>query len=119
MRSRLRVATLACLLGCSDGASSPEPNPVATIAALTPLSQAGPPGTPANVRPAVRVTGHEAEPLAGIPVRFTVEGGAIAADRETDADGVARVQRWTLPPTPGVARLIVRVGDLPELRFEA
>ncbi len=115
------LGLIACLpvLGCADS-SSPRPAArVAAVEALAPLTQTGAVGSPANILPAVRVTDQDGAVLAGTAVEFSVTTGSLVADNQTGSDGIARVRRWDLPASAGVAELVVRVGDLPELQFQA
>jgi hypothetical protein len=72
-------------------------------------------GEPVPVAPSVRVTDSGDAPVAGVTVTFVVTsgGGTVAGDtRTTDADGIARVGRWTLGPEPGGNTLEARAGSL-------
>jgi hypothetical protein len=70
--------------------------------------QRAPAGAPVAIRPAVRVTDQDGEPVAGIEVTFEVTGGGGTVDgpvQATDADGIARVDAWVLGPEPGANTL--------------
>lgn len=70
--------------------------------------QRAPAGAPVAIRPAVRVTDQDGEPVAGIGVTFEVTGGGgtvDGADQATNADGIARVDAWVLGPEPGANTL--------------
>jgi hypothetical protein len=65
-------------------------------------------GAPVAIRPAVRVTDRDGDPVAGVEVTFevTAGGGTVeGADQATNADGIARVDAWLLGPEPGVNTL--------------
>jgi adhesin/invasin len=71
-------------------------------------------GRPVNVRPAVRVTNAEGEPVPGFGVTFVVtagDGDVEGATQSTNSDGVARVGSWTLG-SPGTNRLEARAPGL-------
>jgi Bacterial Ig-like domain (group 1) len=72
-------------------------------------------GTPVAVRPAVRVTDSDGNPVAGITVTFAVTagGGSLEGATQTSGDdGIARVGRWTLGSEPGSNTLEARSGSL-------
>ncbi|MGH7508727.1 MAG: Ig-like domain-containing protein [Gemmatimonadales bacterium] len=76
--------------------------------------QSAAPGTEVPVRPAVRVTDAQGQPVAGFEVTFLVTrgGGAVTgALQPTDVDGIARVESWTLG-SPGPNTLEARAGSL-------
>lgn len=74
------------------------------------------------VPPAVRVTSN-LQPALGIPVRFAVAsgGGAITgAEQLTDADGIARVESWTLGALgPNTLTATIPGSALPPVTFTA
>lgn len=77
--------------------------------------QHAPAGAPLPVRPAVRALDEDGGPLAGVEVTFivTVGGGTVdGANQTTNAEGIARVDGWTLGPGPGTNRLEARAGSL-------
>jgi hypothetical protein len=72
-------------------------------------------GSPVTTRPAVQVTDSAGEPVAGFPVTFAVTTGGGSLDgaaQTSDADGIARVGRWTLGDEPGTNTLEARAGTL-------
>ena len=72
-------------------------------------------GSPVPTSPAVQVTDSAGEPVAGFPVTFSVTAGGGSVDgaaQTTDADGIARVGRWTLGDEPGTNTLEARTGTL-------
>jgi hypothetical protein len=75
----------------------------AKVFAASPENQTGIVGAVAGAAPAVRVTDVHDNPVAGIAVRFTPSGnGSVGVvNATTDADGVARSERWTLSTIAG------------------
>lgn len=74
----------------------------------TPAPAHTPIGTAVSPAPAVVVTGPDGQPLAGVPVTFTVVsgGGTVAgAEQVTASDGFARVTSWTVGAVPGLNEL--------------
>ena len=72
-------------------------------------------GTAVPTRPAVRALDDQGHPVAGVPVTFVVTGGGgsvSGADQTTDADGLARLEGWTLGDAPGTNTLEARSGSL-------
>jgi hypothetical protein len=68
-------------------------------------------GAAVAVRPAVRVVDGQGQPVAGVSVTFVVTGGGGqvgGANQVTSTDGTARVDSWTLGPTPGSNTLEAR-----------
>jgi hypothetical protein len=77
--------------------------------------QTAPAGSKVPVRPAVRVTDAQGDPVQGVTVTFAVTGGGGTVDdpvRTTGSDGIARSGNWTLGPTPGSNTLEARAGSL-------
>ncbi|MGN6392134.1 MAG: Ig-like domain-containing protein [Gemmatimonadales bacterium] len=73
--------------------------------------QSAPAGAAVAVRPAVRVLDGQGQPVAGVAVTFVVTAGAGqvgGANQVTSADGIARVDSWTLGATPGTNTLEAR-----------
>jgi hypothetical protein len=73
--------------------------------------QSAPAGGAVAVRPAVRVTDENEQPVSGVAVSFVVTGGGGRVDggaQTTDDNGVARVGGWTLGDTPGTNTLEAR-----------
>jgi aldose sugar dehydrogenase len=74
------------------------------------------------VRPASRVLDGNNNPIAGIPVTFSiVSGGGVITDATTttDANGVATVGSWALGGIVGPQLLAARSPGLPEASFAA
>ncbi len=71
-------------------------------------------GTSVAIPPAVRVFDANDNPVAGVPVTFTVAtgGGSVAPSTpvSTNADGIAAPTSWTLGPVAGPNSLIATVG---------
>jgi adhesin/invasin len=62
------------------------------------------PGGQVPVRPAVRISDVNGNPVAGIAVTFAVAsgGGSVTAENQiSNTDGLATVGTWTLGPNPG------------------
>ena len=90
------------------------PDPV-RIVAFDGSAQRAAAGSLVPVRPAVKVTDADGDPVAGVAVSFVVTGGGgniEGAESTTGADGVARVGAWRLGPTPGANTLEARAGSL-------
>lgn len=107
----LLVAATACG-GGGDKATAPDNSPasvtsnVATPASAVILS-------PVNPAPSVVVKTSRGVPLANVRLTFVVTagGGAVVGGSQlTDANGVARVDSWTLGGTPGVNTLSATAG---------
>ena len=91
------------------------PAQASSIEAIEGTGQRAPAGSTVPVRPAVRVLDDQGQPVAGVPVTFVVTGGGGSvggADQTTNADGVARVDRWTLGDSPGTNTVEARAGSL-------
>jgi hypothetical protein len=70
-------------------------------------------GYAVNIPPAVRVVDAGGQPLAGVTVNFAVTagGGSVTgAVKVTGTDGIARVDKWTLGPSPGTNTLAATVA---------
>ena len=88
-------------------ASDDEPSALA-IEPIEGDDQIAPAGAPVPIRPAVRVTDGDGDPVAGIEVTFEVTGGGGTVTdplRPTNADGIARVGAWVLGAEPGINTL--------------
>ena len=82
--------------------------PVFAIEKIEGDGQRAPAGAPVPIRPAVRVTDLDDEPVSGVEVTFEVVGGGGTVDgaiQTTNADGIARVGAWVLGPEPGANTL--------------
>jgi hypothetical protein len=78
-------------------------------------------GTAVAVAPSVIVRDTASNPLAGVPVRFTVTGGGgTIADTlpVTNASGIASPGSWTLG-APGLNTLTASLAGLPDVGFQA
>ena len=85
-------------------------------------NQTAPPGSALPVAPAVLVTGPADDPVAAIPVRFTIQTGAgsIAAEWDTtDATGIARAGAWTLGSAAGSQELSATAAGFTPVTFTA
>jgi hypothetical protein len=111
------TATLAGVGSVSFTASTEAAAPAALVAASA-QQQTGDAGQPVDEPPAVRVTDALDNPVAGVVVEFAVVqgGGSIVGDTATsDADGIARLQSWTLGSEEGlneVTATLVGVGSV-------
>ena len=106
MKFRVIRASAGALIAVLPFAACGDPAPrAATIEAKSARSQTAEVGsTIVATAPFVQVTDSKGNPVAGFPVAFTVfaGGGSLAATLDTtDADGIARSQRWTLGNAPG------------------
>jgi hypothetical protein len=84
------------------------PGPLTTMVLVSPENQFAPVATRVPVAPAVRAEDSWGNPIAGIPVTFTlVQGnGSITGNPQTtNAAGVAALQEWILGTAAGVQRL--------------
>jgi adhesin/invasin len=98
----------------TDDGNGGEPSP-ASVEALEGNGQSAEAGTEVAIRPAVRVLDDDGQPVAGFEVTFAVTGGGgsvSGASPTTDAQGIARIGRWTLGETPGTNTLEARAGSL-------
>jgi adhesin/invasin len=87
----------------------------ARIALVEGDDQNAPAGASVPVRPAVRVTDEQGQPVSGVAVSFVATGGGGSVeggDQATGADGVARVDAWTLGGSPGTNVLEARANAL-------
>jgi len=88
-------------------------SPAAAVAAASPTTLTGQVGSVIAPSPAVRVTNAEGQPVAGVPVVFTVTGGGgnvSSAAPSTDIDGIARAGDWVLGTTVGSNTLSASVS---------
>jgi hypothetical protein len=86
-----------------------------TIEAAAGDGQSAVVATRVPVRPAVTVRDRNGNPLAGIPVAFTVTGGGGSLDHGTPvtgSDGVATAGNWTLGHTAGANTLEATLSGL-------
>jgi hypothetical protein len=128
LRSFVPLAALAALgCGASDlvvpadptgggnGPAAGGPGPsAARIEAVAGDSQVAATGTEVAVRPAVRVTDADGQPVAEYNVTFVVTagGGALLNPTQTTgSDGIAQVGAWTLG-APGLNTVEARAGPL-------
>jgi hypothetical protein len=117
----LLMATLSC--GGSDS-TTPQPTPNTTIPAAvlatSTTTQSGVAGQQAAIRPSVSVTAAAGNPLASVPVTFsvTVGGGSLSGgSTTTNSSGVATVGSWTLGPAAGVNTMTATVAGLTPVTF--
>ncbi len=96
--------------------------PPAAMAKAGGDSQAAQVGTPVLTAPTVRITDSAANPVAGVPVVFSVLSGGGSVTQEattTDSDGLAGVGSWTLGVVAGPNTLVASASGLPPLTFSA
>jgi len=109
----------------ATGSSAPivvQPGAAANMVADVGDGQSATVGTAVAVAPTVRVTDAFNNPVAGVPVTFTVAsgGGSVTgAAQVTDANGFASVGSWTLGTTPGTNTLDATSPGLPTVTFTA
>ena len=87
----------------------------ASIEAAAGTEQAAQVATPVATAPAVLVRDTDGNPLAGVPVTFTVTdgGGSLTGDTPvTGSDGVAAVGGWTLGQETGANKLSATLAGL-------
>ena len=95
--------------------------PEASEAAST-TSQDGTPGEPVAEVPTLRVEDAYGNPVPDVEVAFeVVEGGGEVAGSpvDTDEEGLASPESWTLGPDPGTNRVVASVEGLEDVQFEA
>jgi hypothetical protein len=105
---------------CSGGTEPSQP--VARIEAVTATSINGTVGTDVHPAPAVRATGEDGTPVAGVTIAFqaAVGSGAVGGSEvPTDADGMATVGQWTLGHAAGSQTLAARAAGVSEVLFTA
>ncbi len=93
----------------------------AIVTAKSATEQIGVPGALAAEPPLIQITDAKGNPIAGVPVTFTVvEGtGQLAGDAAvTDADGVATASSWRWGPE-STQSVEATAAGLPALRFTA
>ena len=123
-RSSLPLVILLTLMGCPGGSTGPpEPPPEAGVISLSAGDeQMARVGMPVPVRPAVRVTSDDGDPVPGATVRFRVisGGGSLAGETAvTDANGVATVGNWTLGTEVGPQSMRAAISGLFPYIFSA
>ncbi|HEX2203628.1 MAG TPA: pre-peptidase C-terminal domain-containing protein [Longimicrobium sp.] len=117
--SLVLAALLATAAACDDDSTGP------SVAAATPSTaetQRARAGDTVAVRPAVRLTDGEGQPLAGVPVTFAVTGGlgsVETAEAVTGADGVASAGAWRLGTGIGHNQVIATAPGLAPVYFRA
>lgn len=113
------VAALASIGGCT---SSSEPQPSSMrLEAVTATQFTSSVGSDVNSPPVVRVIDGAGSPMSGIRIHFAVEGGGsvLPASVETDVNGTAAVQRWTLGTISGPFTLAAKLVGHTDVRFTA
>jgi alpha-tubulin suppressor-like RCC1 family protein/pimeloyl-ACP methyl ester carboxylesterase len=89
--------------------------PAATLTLMAGDAQTAAAGTPVAVKPSVRITDADNNPVSGLTVVFAVvSGGGVltGATQVTDSAGVATVGGWTLGPTAGANSLTASAAVL-------
>ena len=95
---------LLAAVACGDAASSPKPPIRTNLVAASPTGLTGTVGAAVDQAPSVIVRDSSGRPVAGIVVAFTItDGGGYLPSRlaSSGADGLARLERWTLGMRPG------------------
>lgn len=98
------------------------PGPPSAISHASRVDQAGDAGVPVPFPPAVRVADSFDNPVAGATVEFSVQqgGGSISgASAVSGADGVARLDSWTLGDEIGLNEVRASLAGLGSLSFTA
>ncbi len=106
-----RVRITAGSLPAATARATATVGPPAILLPLAGNSQFAVVGRTVAIAPRARVTDAFGNPVAGIPVTFSVQaGGGRITDSVpvSDADGGASLGSWTLGPSPGTNRLRVR-----------
>jgi hypothetical protein len=114
--------------GCGDSSGAPPSGPwaatpaPASVAALSPTSISAMVGQSIEELPAVIVRDAQGNPSPDVWVAFAIltgGGSIIASSVKTDAQGIARLARWTLGTSPGLNTVMAKVGSLPAVTFAA
>ncbi|MGD9387142.1 MAG: hypothetical protein PVI87_02845 [Gammaproteobacteria bacterium] len=99
-----------------------EPGPPGSLTPASAQQQGGVVGQPVAEPPAVLVTDSFGNALAGVVVDFAVVqgGGSIEGETATsDADGVARLQSWTLGAEEGLNEVTATLAGVGSVTFTA
>lgn len=124
-----RVAMAASLFGvavlasaCHDSTDTATAPVVAThLLAFTGVGQTGLVGNTLSDSLAVLVTSSDGQPVAGVPVTWSVKsgGGALSASTDTtDASGHAAIA-YTAGTAPGSAAVVATISGVDPLEFDA
>lgn len=121
LRAALALVLAATGASCRDTTTPPQP---AELVPEWSIEQTGTAGRPLAEAPAVRVLGPSGHPVPGVNVEFAVRagGGSLrGSPARTDANGVARVDGWTLGTDVGFNAVAATLRELPgvEVVFEA
>ena len=113
------TALAVALAACSSGAapsSGGTPSPTTTMAVVAGDGQYVLADSIAPISPAVRVTGMDGTPVAGVDVTFAVpdySGGSVSdAMTTTGSDGVAAVGQWKVYGLPGSSTVIATAPNV-------
>jgi adhesin/invasin len=100
----LRFSTVEPALEVVSGIIQVNAGTVASLAGVPPLTYEEVVGSPVSPAPSVVVKDAAGNPVAGVPVDFTPDQGALVSPTtvNTDEDGIAQVASWTLGPTANV-----------------
>jgi hypothetical protein len=115
-RARLTLLALAIptlLATCGKSATGPRSAGSASVAVQAGNNQPGLAGYGVNVRPAVRVTDANGNPVPNATVTFAVASGGgnvTGGTAITNANGVAQAGKWTLGASAGVDSLTATVS---------
>jgi hypothetical protein len=123
------AAALMAAAACSDDPISPPEDPIsppqataAVVAKVAGDSQTTTVKSPVGVRPTVRVTDTDDNPVPGVTVTFAVTSGggsATGAAAVSDSLGLAQVGAWILGSAAGVNTIAATVDTLPPVIFSA
>lgn len=111
------VVTLASLAACAEVIGPLAP---AAVEPVTALSRQAPAGVTLVQPPAVIVRNQRRHPMEGVVVAFAItagDGTISPATQATDADGVARLDTWTLGNVPGTNAVTATVEGLAPVTF--
>lgn len=115
MRSHVPlIAILLAVASCESTAPLPPSDP-ASIAAVAGLGQTVPAGEVLPTALAALVSDAAGTPVPDVPVAFTLtDGSAASAIRTvtTGPDGIARLEGWIPPTSPGLHSVQARAGNL-------
>lgn len=123
MKSSLSILAISVAFAAGacgeDGGTGPRLPAAATATTVT--SQSARMGDTVPAAPAIRVTDSQGNPMAGVPVQFSVGGGGVVATPQTvtAADGTASAGQWRLGTGPPLNTVTSLVSGLPPVTFTA
>jgi hypothetical protein len=122
MFKRLILFATASLIltSCTSVSDATHPQVAASLRAVSAVLLTGVVNSDVINPPSVIVLDADANPIPGVAVHFSVEGGSVrGADVTTDRSGVATLESWTLPTKVGTSLVTATSGILPPIAFTA